>query len=80
MSFRNHTSDRLKKTTPQNKTLLQGFEWHSARDGKHFNRLREALPAYKYLGVSSLWLPPACKAYSQDVSLSLNLVSRLVSH
>ena len=46
--------------TPQNATLLQGFEWHSP--GNHWNRLSGALQPLNDVGVTSIWLPPGCKA------------------
>ncbi|KAL4924084.1 alpha-amylase [Aspergillus undulatus] len=47
--------------TPENTLLFQGFEWHVPADGKHWARLRRALPALKSLGVDQVWLPPGCK-------------------
>jgi alpha-amylase len=54
--------------TPENYTLLQGFEWNVPADGKHYNRLHDAMPAYKHIGISNVWLPPGCKASSPNVS------------
>ncbi|KAK0724498.1 alpha-amylase-like protein [Lasiosphaeris hirsuta] len=47
---------------PANPTMLQGFEWYMPADGAHWGRLAGALPALAALGVSSVWIPPACKA------------------
>jgi len=47
---------------PPNKTMLQGFEWYIPRDLQHWHRLTQAIPSLAALGVTSLWLPPACKA------------------
>jgi alpha-amylase len=47
---------------PENKTFLQGFEWNSNGDGKHWDRLHDALPGLRAIGVDNLWLPPGCKA------------------
>ena len=54
--------------TPENYTLLQGFEWNVPADGKHYVRLNDAMPAYKHIGISNIWLPPGCKASSPNVS------------
>ena len=54
--------------TPENYTLLQGFEWNVPADGKHYNRLHDAMPAYKHIGISNIWLPPGCKASSPNVN------------
>ena len=46
--------------TPQNATLFQSFEWHTP--GSHYTRLSAALPGLADLGITSIWLPPGCKA------------------
>lgn len=48
--------------TPQNETLFQTFEWHTP--GQHYPRLLRALPGLAEIGITSLWLPPGCKANS----------------
>ncbi|KAB8339099.1 hypothetical protein FH972_022035 [Carpinus fangiana] len=53
-----------RKTTPENATLLQAFEWNVPADQKHWLRLQAALPSLKEIGVTSVWIPPACKASS----------------
>lgn len=61
-----------------NKTILQGFEWYSngtttslACDSSgvvkdlstsHWSLLRSLLSEIKALGVTSIWIPPACKS------------------
>lgn len=58
--------------TPENKLMFQSFEWHTksnppapnethSRDS-HWARLGRILPGLAELGVTSLWLPPGCKA------------------
>ena len=47
---------------PTNETMVQGFEWYVPADGGHWRRLARVLPALARLGVSKLWIPPACKA------------------
>lgn len=47
---------------PDNQTLFQAFEWYLPADAAHWQRLDTALPALQHLGVSRMWLPPACKA------------------
>lgn len=46
----------------QNQTMFQGFEWYVPADHQHWSRLEKALPALAALGVTSMWIPPACKA------------------
>lgn len=56
--------------TPENYTLLQGFEWNCPADGKHYKRLEGALDGLKHIGVSNIWLPPGCKASSPEVYIN----------
>ena len=48
-------------SSPENATLLQGFEWNVPADQKHWKRLTAVLPSLKEIGISNVWLPPACK-------------------
>lgn len=58
--------------TKCNRTILQGFEWHTPSappaphdthsPSSHYARLTRLLPSLANLGVSDLWLPPGCKA------------------
>jgi len=50
--------------TPQNPTVLQAWEWHTSKE--HYNRLKEVLPVLADLGITSIWLPPGCKANNPD--------------
>ncbi|CCC14021.1 unnamed protein product [Sordaria macrospora k-hell] len=50
--------------TPQNATLLQAFEWYIPPDHGHFLRLSSQIPQLSQHGISSLWIPPSCKATS----------------
>ncbi|KAF3762759.1 family 13 glycoside hydrolase [Cryphonectria parasitica EP155] len=45
-----------------NQTMFQGFEWYVPSDQKHWQRLDNALPSLEALGITSIWIPPACKA------------------
>ncbi|KAK5197616.1 hypothetical protein LTR16_006585, partial [Cryomyces antarcticus] len=53
-----------RRPTPENATMLQGYEWNVPADGKHWTRLRDAVPTLKAIGVDNIWLPPGCKASS----------------
>ncbi|KAK4944405.1 hypothetical protein LTR66_014507, partial [Elasticomyces elasticus] len=54
------------EATPENATLLQGFEWNVPADGKHYQRLCNAIPGLKAIGINNIWLPPGCKASSPE--------------
>ena len=48
--------------TRENPTMFQGFEWYVPADYKHWHRLEGILPSLASLGITSMWIPPACKA------------------
>jgi alpha-amylase len=52
--------------TPENMTMFQGFEWNSKADKQHWKRLTEQLPKLKAIGIDNIWLPPGCKASSDQ--------------
>ncbi|KAI1323486.1 glycoside hydrolase family 13 protein [Xylariaceae sp. FL0255] len=52
------------KPTPENMTMLQGFEWYVPADQKHWKRLATHIPQLKEWGMDNIWIPPACKASS----------------
>ncbi|KAK4545322.1 hypothetical protein LTR36_003502 [Oleoguttula mirabilis] len=59
-------------SSTENKTLFQTFEWHTPSQppppnethspSSHYARLTRVLPQLSSLGVTSIWLPPGCKA------------------
>jgi alpha-amylase len=51
---------------PTNETMLQGFEWYLPADGSHWRRLERVMPVVAQLGVTRMWIPPACKAAARD--------------
>ena len=52
--------------TPENQTMMQGFEWYVPPDQKHWQRLSKAVPGLKAIGVNTMWIPPGCKASSPE--------------
>ncbi|WEW54728.1 alpha-amylase [Emydomyces testavorans] len=46
----------------QNELMFQAFEWNVPADHQHWNRLAEGLVSLKEIGVTSIWIPPGCKA------------------
>lgn len=55
-----------RQPTPQNTTLLQGYEWNVPSDRKHYKRLAAELPKLKAIGIDNIWLPPGCKAANPE--------------
>lgn len=52
------------KPTPDNMTMMQGFEWYVPDDHKHWKRLESQMAQLKATGVDNVWVPPGCKASS----------------
>jgi alpha-amylase len=52
--------------TPVNGTMMQAFEWYVAADGKHWRRLERDIPALAQIGITALWIPPACKGQNDQ--------------
>lgn len=55
-----------RKPTPENHTLLQGYEWNCPSDSKHYKRLAADVPKLRDIGFTSIWLPPGCKAANPE--------------
>ncbi len=47
---------------PDNRVMLQGFEWYLPDEGEHWNRLAAMAKDLAAIGVGGLWIPPCCKA------------------
>ena len=45
-----------------NGLMFQGFEWYIPDDGNYYKDLKKKLVDLKRIGVTSIWLPPVCKA------------------
>jgi alpha-amylase len=56
---------KVAEPTEFNGTMMQWFHWYSDADGGHWRRLQEQAPALAKAGITTLWLPPACKGGSQ---------------
>lgn len=52
----------LEPPTPENVSMLQGFEWYVPADHKLWERLAKALPNLKAIGFDNIWIPPGCKS------------------
>ncbi|EHA46698.1 alpha-amylase [Pyricularia oryzae 70-15] len=46
---------------PPNRTLFEAFEWYLPAQHNHWRRLADRIPSLAALGVTDLWIPPACK-------------------
>ncbi|RMD39266.1 hypothetical protein DV735_g5857, partial [Chaetothyriales sp. CBS 134920] len=49
---------------PVNRTMFQGFEWHTASNHNHWRRLTTLLPELRDVGIDLIWIPPGAKAAS----------------
>lgn len=50
------------KAVEKNKTMMQYFEWYYPCDGSLWNKVKEDCKTLSEIGITALWLPPACKA------------------
>ncbi len=50
----------------KNGTMMQYFEWNLPNEGKFWKQLRDEAPHLAELGISAVWIPPACKCSDQD--------------
>ena len=54
-------SDQMK-----NGIMMQYFEWNLPNDGQFWNKLKEDAPHLEEMGVTAVWIPPACKGKEQN--------------
>ncbi|QYO64597.1 alpha-amylase family glycosyl hydrolase [Leptolyngbya sp. 7M] len=56
-----------------NGTIMQDFHWYSSNDGTHWQTVKDRAKALAEVGITAVWLPPACKgsAGSFDVGYGL---------
>jgi len=45
-----------------NETMMQYFEWYYPCDGSLWNKVKENSKELSDVGITAIWLPPACKA------------------
>ena len=60
--LRNAIPEPVSGRDPENRVMVQGFEWYLPNDGEHWNRLRDLAGELKAIGAGSVWTPPCCKA------------------
>jgi len=49
-----------------NPCIMQFFEWNLPNDGQLWNRLAAEAPHLAKIGVTAVWIPPACKCAQQN--------------
>lgn len=50
----------------KNGIMMQYFEWNLPNDGQFWNKLKEDAPHLEEMGVTAVWIPPACKGKEQN--------------
>ena len=55
-------SNQTLKPIKINETMMQYFEWYYPCDGSLWNKVKENSKELNDVGITALWLPPACKA------------------
>jgi len=53
---------QITKQSKNNETMMQYFEWYYLCDGSLWNKVKENSKELNEIGITALWLPPACKA------------------
>lgn len=56
-----------------NKTMMQGFEWYTKNDGTYWKSLSAKANHLAYMGITSVWLPPAYKCDSGKNSVGYDV-------
>ena len=51
---------------PDNRVMMQGFEWYLPNDGGHWQRLGDLAEELAAVGVGGMWIPPCFKATGTD--------------
>src|SRR5271156_3561860 len=59
-----HFLQSFRSVPTPTETIFQTFEWYVDADGKHYQRIARDIPSLETLGVTKLWIPPACKGRS----------------
>jgi len=52
----------------QNGTAIQLFHWYTPDDGQYWNEVNKMASDLAAMGITAVWLPPACKAAAGGVS------------
>ncbi|OJU55636.1 MAG: alpha-amylase [Bacteroidales bacterium 45-6] len=50
----------------KNGVMMQYFEWNLPNDGRLWKKLKEDAATLHRLGITAVWIPPACKAAEQQ--------------
>ncbi len=50
----------------QNGTMMQYFEWNLPNEGKLWTQLKDDAAHLADIGITAVWIPPACKCNCQD--------------
>lgn len=56
-----------------NRTLIQFFHWYYPEGGKLWGEVAAQAPSLAQMGVTDVWLPPACKGASGDKSVGYDV-------
>ena len=50
----------------KNGVMMQYFDWNLPGDGKFWNRLKDDAKHLSEIGITAVWIPPACKGTGAD--------------
>ena len=57
----------------KNGTMIQFFHWYVAADGNFWKHVKEEAPRLAKMGITAVWLPPACKAAGGGYSVGYDI-------
>lgn len=56
--------NQLLENVEINETMMQYFEWYYPSDGSLWKKVKQNVKELGNVGITALWLPPACKSYN----------------
>ncbi len=63
--LKSDSANNIELNSNVNGVLLQSFHWYTAGEGVHWKALTQKASAYKEMGITAVWLPPAYKGSSE---------------
>ena len=58
--------------------MMQYFEWYYPCDGSLWNKVKENSKELSDIGITALWLPPACKAADGIYDVDMDYMTYMI--
>ena len=62
-----------KRMFMENGTMIQFFHWYTPADGSFWKHVTAEAPRLAKMGITAVWLPPACKAAGGGYSVGYDI-------